>query len=238
MHAFKSLSTYILLHGSFFFVAMFVILWVFEQRRDLKALAVMAVSAVAPFFLISFASLGVWLLLDIRGAYPAIASGSWLKLGIALPVLWFFFRVEPKRAALYTGLWLAVSLLSPMFVRAFLQLFDGRPGPMMFLLTVSTLLVVSWVATRRIENPIKRMFARCFLIAALIAPTPVIGHGSAIILPAAMVWPMLFQGGGGALALLASATISSFVTAALLAVPYYGIGRLRSAGHPGRSGGS
>lgn len=194
MALFKTYGAFILLHGTYFLLVMFLILRLLESRRTHAQIAVMTVSAIAPFFFIGF------LLIAIASTIPSLArlvayvTLIDVKLVLAFPVLWLGFKVDVRLAVIYTILLLVFGQFSVIFARALLQLFEGEAGAMIYILVAAAVPVAMWVATRRIGDPAGRMLARCILLAALIAPTLVVGHGGFAILPAVMVWSYLLHG--------------------------------------------
>lgn len=190
----------------------------------------MTVSAIAPFFLIGF------LLIAVASTIPSLA---WLvayvtlidiKLALAFPILWLGFKVDVRLAAIYTILLVVLGQFSIIFARALLQLFEGKPEAMFYLLVAAAVPVVMWIATRRIEDPASRMLARCVLLAALIAPTLIVGHGGFAILPAFMVWSYLLQGGlFDAMIHLGSLAVSMTVTTIVLLLIYKATAKAQTA---------
>ena len=233
MAALKSFGAFILLHGAFFLIVMFLILWLFEPERSRKEIATMAVSSVSPFFLLSFAVLALLFVLPSSGRYTLLVTAVDIRLALAFPILWRFFRIDIKLAFIYTVLLLVVAQFSPVFVRALLQLFEGKPGAMGFVVVAAALPVVLWVATRKVTNPAKRMLVRCILLAALIAPTLLVGHGGMAILPAGMVWPFLFQRGVDMGIQVVSLVISLLITTFVLLLAYRSVEKAKIGRQPG-----
>ena len=225
--AFKSIGSYILLHGAFFLLVMFLILWLIETERARREVAVMAVSSIAPFVLLSFAILGLMFVLPSTMPYWMVTAAD-IKLALAFPILWRWFRIDVRLALIYTMLLLVAAQFSPVFVRALLQLFEGRPGAMLFVLAAGALPVALWIATRSIKDSNSQLFTRCTLLAALIAPTVLVGHGGMAVLPAGMVWPFLFQRGVGMGTQVVSLFISMLVTTFVLLLVYRAIGKAKS----------
>ena len=226
MASFKSIGPFILLHGTFFLIVMFLVLSLTETARDRKDIAIMAVSSVAPFFLLGFAALALIDVIPSSLRYWIVMAVD-IKLALAFPILWLWFKLDVRLALLYTLLLLVIAQFSPVFVRALLQLFEGRPGAMLSVVIAGALPVALWIATRRIKEPTNQLLTRCTLLAALVAPTFIIGHGAVAILPAGLVWPLVLQRGGMDIQLI-SLFFSMLVTTFVLLLVYKAIGKTKS----------
>lgn len=234
MTAFVQFGTFIVLHGAFFLIVLLVILSLFESQRSRLEVLKMTVFAIAPFVVLSFTALGVMLASKMSLSHIALITSTSIKLALAFPVLWLYFKVNVKLALIYSAMLIVISQFSPFFVRAIRQLIEGKPAPMFFLAVVCAIPAILWIATRRIQNPQSRMLVRCVLIAALFAPTLVIGHGGAAILPAGLVWPVAFQGGMNTMIQLGSLSVSVVLTTVVLLFTYKAIANVQAANRTGR----
>lgn len=235
MAVFQSYSSFFLLHGSYFTLAMLVILWLLESNRQFKQVVTMAVFAVAPYFLISFAILLAHMVFSVSTRYLPLVAGTEIKLAFAFAVLWRYFKMPPMLAGIYTIILVVAAQFSPVFVRALLETFEGSPGAMISLLLTAAVMIALLFATRRIETTKNRRLARCILIAAFIAPTLMIGHGGFAVLPAVMVWPFVFAGGVDTATMVISLAVSLCISTFLLLVAYRAIAKAQTDSQSGAS---